>query len=247
MSILISVITACYNSEKTIRKTFDAMLAQTYQNYEYVIVDGGSTDNTLAIIEEYMPKFQGKMSCMSEPDKGIYDAMNKGIKRCHGDLIGINNSDDWYEPDTLEQIVTNYQGNQYEVVYGMMRTIRDGKANAILFYHHDFLSETMINHPTCFVTKDTYRDLGAFDAENYRSSADYELMIRYQKSGKVIFTPIYSILANFTLGGMSGSNTGVRETARLKRSLGLISKKKYMITLTKAMVNDLIGNNWKRK
>jgi len=245
--MLISVITACYNSEKTIRRTFDAMLAQTYQNYEYVIVDGGSTDGTLTIIEEYMPKFQGRMTCVSEPDKGIYDAMNKGIARCHGDLIGINNSDDWYEPETLEQIAASYRGNKYEVVYGMQRTIRDGKECEILFYHHDFLAEKMITHPTCFVTRQTYKDFGVFDSENYRSSADCELMLRYYLSGKVTFTPVYHILSNFTLGGMSSSNLGVIETAKLKRSLGLMSKKKYWITLIKAKLSDLIGNAWDRK
>lgn len=241
--MLISVITACYNSEKTIRKTFDAMLAQTYQNYEYVIVDGGSTDGTLAIIEEYMPKFQGRMTCVSEPDKGIYDAMNKGIARCKGDLIGINNSDDWYEPDTLEQIVSHYQGDKYEVVYGMERTIRDGKEFGVQFYHHDVLPQQMLTHPTCFVTRETYADFGVFDSEHYRSSADYELMLRYYYSKQVTFTPVYRILSNFTLGGMSGSQTGVLETARLKHSLGLMSKKKYWITVVKTKINRIIGNS----
>ncbi len=247
MTPLISVITACYNSEKTIRKTFDAMLAQTYPNFEYVIVDGGSTDETLAIIEEYMPKFQGKMTCVSELDKGIYDAMNKGIARCHGDLIGIVNSDDWYETDTLETVAGAYSGEKYEIVYGMLRTFRDGRENAVFFHHHDFLEEQIIPHPTCFVTRAAYTDFGAYDTAHYRSSADYELLLRYFHSGKVKFTPVYKVLSNFVLGGMSSSNLGVMETAKLKRSLGLMSRKKYWITVIKATLSDLIGNTWKSK
>lgn len=244
---LISVITVCYNSEKTIRKTLDSVLAQTYQNYEYVIVDGGSTDGTLAIIDEYQSRFGNKMSCVSEPDKGIYDAMNKGIARCHGDLIGIVNSDDWYEPDTLEHVAAHYQGNQYEVVYGMMRTMQNGQESSVVIHNHNFLPQQIIPHPTCFITRRAYAELGTYDSENYRSSADYELLLRYYFSQKVVFTPVYYILSNFALGGMSSSNLGVIETASLKRSMGLMSRKKYLITVTKARLSDLIGNTWESK
>lgn len=242
--MLISIITVCYNSEKTIRKTFESILQQSYVDYEYIIIDGGSIDNTVNIIKEYMPRFSGKMSYTSEPDKGIYDAMNKGIAKCKGTLIGIVNGDDWYEPDTLEKVVHAYQGNDYEVIYGMQRTIRNEKEFAILFYHHDFLPLQMITHPTCFVTRKTYEKYGVFLANEYRSAADYELMLRFYNSNMVVFTPVYSVLSNFRLGGISSSHVGQMETAKLQRKLGTMSTKKYIITILKNRINSIIGNDW---
>lgn len=244
---MISVVTVCYNSAKTIRKTFESMLAQTYQDFEYIVVDGGSTDGTIGIIEEYLPKFQGKMTYRSEKDNGIYDAMNKGIARCQGDLIGMVNSDDWYEPTALEDIMGAYSGEKYEVVYGMLRIFRDGQEYAIEFKNHNFLEVHMVPHPTCFITRQAYMDLGMYDTVNYKSASDYELLLRYYLGGKVKFTPVYRIISNFVLGGMSSSNFGVKETARLKHSLGLMSTKKYWITVIKATLSDWIGNTWESK
>lgn len=221
------------------------MLAQTYSDFEYIIVDGGSKDGTIEILDHYIAEFHGRMSYQSEKDHGIYDAMNKGIIRCKGELIGLLNSDDWYEPDTLENIVKSYTGADYEVVYGMQRTVLDGKEKEIVFYNHEFLTEHMISHPSCFVSKKSYEDLGLYDADHYKSAADYELMLRYYFSGKVTFTPVYKILSNFTPGGISGTSVGVIETAELKYGLGLMSRKKYCITILKARLNKLIGNDWK--
>lgn len=166
------------------------MLNQTYQDFEYIIVDGGSTDGTINIINEYMPKFHGKMKMKSEPDKGIYDAMNKGIKRCSGDLIGMVNSDDWYEDNTLELVSKARTQDDYQVIYGMQRTIKDEKEKSIVLWNHEFLPEQMITHPTCFVTKKAYEDLGDYNSDEYRSSADYELMLRYYMNKKGLFAHI---------------------------------------------------------
>ena len=92
----ISVITATYNSAITVRDTFESVLAQTYKDIEYIVVDGLSKDNTIDIVKEYEPKFEGRMRWISEKDKGIYDAMNKGISMATGDVVGILNSDDFY-------------------------------------------------------------------------------------------------------------------------------------------------------
>ena len=97
-----SIITICYNSSATIERTIKSVLAQTFTDYEYIIVDGGSKDSTLDIVKKYEPLFDGRMKWKSEPDKGIYDAMNKGISRSSGTIIGIVNSDDWLEADALE-------------------------------------------------------------------------------------------------------------------------------------------------
>ena len=237
--ILVTILTPCYNSGRTIEKTLECIENQTYKNIEYIIIDGGSTDDTLEIIERHKNRLPEKFKLISEKDNGIYDAMNKGISLATGKLIGIVNSDDWYENDTVEKIVSHYQGKLYEVVYGMQRTYINGKEKAVFIYHHDYLSQQMITHPTCFVTSDTYRDLGVFDLY-FRSAADYDLMLRYYDSGKVVFTPIYDILSNFQLGGMSSSQIGVRENAKIRYNRGYLSKKKYLFVLIKSYIYDLM-------
>lgn len=237
--ILVSVITPCYNSGKTIKKTLECIENQTYHNIEYIIVDGGSTDETLEIIEKHRHRLPERFRLISEKDSGIYDAMNKGIGLATGQLIGIVNSDDWYEKDTVEQAVAHYQGNPYEVIYGMQRTYLNGREKATFIYHHDFLPQQMITHPTCFVTADTYRDFGTFDLQ-YRSAADYDLMLRYFESKKVVFTPVMRILSNFQLGGMSSSQTGVRENATIRYRRGYLSKGRYWFIMVKSHLYELI-------
>lgn len=235
--ILVSVLTPCYNSVKTIGKTLECIENQTYKNIEYIIVDGGSTDGTLELIEQHRDKLPEQFTLISEKDSGIYDAMNKGIGLAKGQLIGIVNSDDWYENDTVEQVVKHYQGNTQEVIYGMQRTYLNGKEKATFIYHHEFLSDQMITHPTCFVTKDAYKELGTFDLK-YRSAADYDLMLRFWESKKVVFTPVYRVLSNFQLGGMSSSQTGVRENATIRYERGYMSKKKYQFVMIKSRIYE---------
>lgn len=235
--ILVSVLTPCYNSVKTIEKTLECIEKQTYQNIEYIIVDGGSTDGTLEMIEQHRNRLPKQFTLISERDNGIYDAMNKGIGLANGKLIGILNSDDWYEEETIEQVVKHYQGNPYEVIYGMQRTYLNGREKATFIYHHDFLSEQMITHPTCFVTSDTYKKFGTFDLK-YRSAADYDLMLRFYESKKVVFTPIYQVLSNFQLGGMSSTQVGVRENATIRCKRGYMSKKKYCFIKVKSRMYE---------
>ena len=238
--ILVSVLTPCYNSAKTIEKTLECIEKQTYQNIEYIIVDGGSTDGTLELIKQHRSRLPEQFTLISEKDQGIYDAMNKGIGLAKGQLIGIVNSDDWYEEDTIEQVVKNYQRNAYEVVYGMQRTYLNGKEKATFIYHHDFLPEQMITHPTCFVTRDAYKELGAFDLK-YRSAADYDLMLRFYESKRVVFTPVYQVLSNFQLGGMSSSQVGVRENATIRYDRGFMSKKKYRFVMIKSKIYEWLN------
>ena len=233
--LLVSVITPCYNSSRTIEKTLECIENQTYKNIEYIIIDGGSVDDTIKIIERHKDRLPEKLTIVSEADKGIYDAMNKGLRLAKGQLIGIVNSDDWYEDDTVEQAVKNYGGNQYEVIYGMQRNLLREKEKATFIYYHDFLPEQMITHPTCFVTADTYCDFGVFDT-NYRSAADYDLMLRFYESKKVVFTPVMCVMSNFRLGGMSGSQTGVRENALIRYKHGYMSKKRYRFVILKSHI-----------
>lgn len=236
-NILITVITPCYNSVKTIERTLECIENQTYKNIEYIIIDGGSTDGTLELIEQHRNKLPQQFQLISEKDNGIYDAMNKGIGLAHGKLIGIVNSDDWYENDTVEQVVNHYQGNLYEVIYGMQRTYLNGKEKAVFIYHHDFLYQQMITHPTCFVTKAAYEKFGIFDTM-YRSAADYDLMLRFYETSKVVFTPVMGILSNFQLGGMSSSQVGVRENATIRYKRGYITRGKYCFVIVKSCLYE---------
>lgn len=234
-NMLVTILTPCYNSVNTIEKTLLCIEQQTYQNIEYIIIDGGSTDGTLDVIDRHRDRLPDRFKLITEKDRGIYDAMNKGIRQASGQLIGIVNSDDWYETDTVENVVKAYQRNTYEVIYGMQRTYLDGKEKATFIYHHDFLPQQMITHPTCFVTRETYEKYGVFDLQ-YRSAADYDLMLRFWKTQEVMFTPVYKVLSNFQLGGMSSSQIGVQENLEIRYKYGYLSKKKFLFYTIKSKI-----------
>lgn len=238
-NIKISIVTPCFNSEKTIRRTVESVLNQTYDNYEYIIIDGKSTDKTLEIINEYKDKFNGKLKVISEKDNGIYDAMNKGIKNSTGDMIGIVNSDDYYENNTLEKVVDSYNGEKYIIIYGLLRTIKNGKEYSIYSKNHNFLSEHMITHPTCFISKKTYDDFGLYSMD-YRYSADYEFMLRIKDNKSIIFKEINEILSNYSIDGASSSRKAYLDTLRLRKKYNLISVKKFLFLTLKTKISMLL-------
>ena len=114
--MLVTVITPCYNSEKTIRRTIESVLNQTYKDIEYLIIDGASTDKTVEIAKSYEAAFEGRMHIYSEKDEGIYYAMNKGIGLAKGEIIGIVNSDDYYEPEAVAKIAEKRTGSPYQIL-----------------------------------------------------------------------------------------------------------------------------------
>lgn len=237
--ILISVVTPCFNSAKTIRRTFDAMLRQTYRNIEYIVVDGGSTDGTVDIIREYEKKFPFTFRYISEPDQGIYNAMNKGIRMCNGELIGIINSDDYYQDDAIETMADIYDGQDYRIQYGFQRNWKNGEETQVFLCNHKQLRYMMVTHSTCFVTAKLYRDLGVFD-ETYKSAADYDFMIRVFKEKPDCFFPIYKIISNFEEGGISSTQTGVRETLKIRLKHGYIGKARYIIEILYSRLVELV-------
>lgn len=234
----LSVITPCFNSASTIRDTLDSVEAQHCDYMEHIIIDGASTDSTLDIIREYSERVPYEVKIVSEPDGGIYDAMNKGIKMATGDLIGIINSDDRFAPDAFELIKNAFTGAGHEIIYGMIRTFEQDRMKTMEFYHHDFLLDRMINHPGSFITPACYMDFGLYDT-SFKSSADYAWMKKAMDGGAV-FTPIYEVLADIRLGGMSGSNTGFRETLKLQYEWGRVSRARYLAYSFKSRVGDLI-------
>jgi glycosyltransferase involved in cell wall biosynthesis len=205
---LISIITVVYNGVATLEQTILSVINQTYKNIEYIIIDGGSTDGTIDIIKKYEKHLA---YWVSEPDKGIYDAMNKGIDKATGELIGIVNSGDYYETNTIKCIVEKFIENRaIGVFHGLLRIYdKNGKFECILGNHSSHLSKGMIEHPTCFVNKAIYDKYGFFDTQ-YKSAADYDFLLKlYFNSVKFMF--LESVLANFHRGGMSGSWVGLYE------------------------------------
>lgn len=229
MEPLFTIITPCFNSKDTIERTLESVLHQTNQGYEYLVIDGGSTDGTQDILKKYETAFGGKMKFRSEKDNGIYDAMNKGIRKASGKMIGIINSDDWYETDALENVAGSITDEKYQIFHGMMRTIdaANGKEIRTAIYSADYLTEAMINHPTVFVKRDVYQDFGMFDCK-YKFGADYEMMIRFYNTGQIQFVPIYKIIANFCTGGVSSSVDALKEAMQIKRKYGMMTRGQYL-------------------
>lgn len=221
---LVSIITVVYNGVKTLEKTIQSVLNQTFQNIEYIIVDGNSKDGTIDIIRKYEKQIS---YWISEPDNGIYDAMNKGIKLAHGQYIVMLNSGDTYDSIAIEKAAEEMKKNKFsvDVYYGMMRIMSEN--NKILWiygYTHNFLSSTMIAHPTCLVKKQVYEQF-QYD-ENYKSAADYDFFLRLNKNG-FSFNFLEIIFGNYLLGGMSDSYLGYKETLKIKYKYGLISWKSF--------------------
>lgn len=240
-NVKVTVITPCYNSEKTIKDTIESVLNQTYKNIEYIIVDGGSNDKTLEIINGYKSLFEGRMKVISEKDDGIYDAMNKGIVSATGDVIGIVNSDDFYELNAVEIMVGALTDEKYQILYGFQRCLENRKEIRVVIFNHNNLKNQMITHPTCFVTRNVYLSYGLFDC-TYRSSADYEFMLRMSAKSNVEFIPVYEIISNFELGGMSSTATGELETAKLKLNYKVINKFQYIYWVAKIYIHNFLKN-----
>ena len=215
--MLVSLVTVCYNSEKTISKTIESVLSQTHDNIEYIIVDGQSTDNTLSIVEEYRTALEEKgytYRVISEKDNGIYDAMNKGIKMATGEIIGIINSDDWYEPIAVETAVRVYEEEQYDMFYADINLIKEnGKVIVKQSKMDRFPTSRHWNHPTTFVTRKTYEELGAFRCEGIHD--DFDFVLRVRRGGKKIVIRNI-VLTNFKTGGASNDKSFKKCVKRCK-------------------------------
>jgi len=196
-NIRASVITPVYNGAGHIRDTIESVLGQTYKNIEYIVVDGGSTDRTMEIVKEYEPLFHGRMKYVSEKDKGIYNAMNKGIRMSSGQLIGIINSDDYYDRNAVQNIVDNMGDAECQVVYGYLGMLKGNQYYGVSKKTHNSLKTVMLPHPTCFVTRSVYQRYGLY-LEWFKASADYELMLRLRSKKDVAFIQGKTVIASFT-------------------------------------------------
>ena len=207
-----TIITVSYNSGQTIERTIQSVLAQSYQDFEYIIVDGASKDDTMKIVKSYEGKFDGRLRYISEPDKGIYDAMNKGIKMAKGEIVGIVNSDDWLDKDALlnvEQAAMLPDAMRKVYTGDIMYYYNDGSTQVIRYNQKDLAHYAKVwrlglNHPATFVPHQLYDEYGLFDI-NIKLQADSDFIDRLYHNG-VEFVFIEKVLSNQSDGGASTSN-----------------------------------------
>lgn len=203
----ISIITVVYNGISTIEDTIQSVLSQDYTNIEYIIIDGASKDGTTEKVELYRKQID---FFVSEPDKGIYDAMNKGLQAATGDIIGILNADDVYTHSGILSMVARVmmENTTVEAVYGNLHFVSQDlekirrKWISCSYYENFFDNGEMPPHPTFFVKKAVYDRYGLFDTK-FKIAADYELMLRFLKKYKVKSLWINEVLVNMRLGGAS--------------------------------------------
>lgn len=204
----ISIITVSYNSAETIRDTIESVIAQSYPNIEYILIDGASKDNTLNIIKEYSDKIS---VLVSEPDKGIYDAMNKGIKMATGDVVGILNSDDvFYDQNSVQRVAQGFREGVDAIYADLMYVNRNDLNKPSRFYSSKSFSFAkvrfgiMLPHPTFYARKDLFDKFG-FYKTNYRVAADFELIARFL-ANKINAVRIPVCLVKMREGGISSSD-----------------------------------------
>jgi glycosyltransferase involved in cell wall biosynthesis len=201
----ISIITTSFNSQATIAQAIDSVLLQTYPSVEYIIIDGGSTDDTLQVVKSYGDKIH---LVVSEPDAGIYDAMNKGIRYATGDVIGILNSDDMYYDSNVLQLVADAFCNQkVDTVYGDVWMSRHANMNIpvrkwVAGKQQSFSSGWHPPHPAVFVKRSCYHKFGSFNT-SFAVSGDFELMLRFFEVHQVKAYYLQSVLVNMRMGGES--------------------------------------------
>ena len=200
--MLVTIITVVYNCETTISRTIESVLAQTYRDIEYIIIDGVSSDNTVSIANSYSERFEEygiKYIVLSEKDSGMYDALNKGAHMAHGEIIGQINADDWYEPNAVEKMVALYEREQYDFAWADLRIIRES-GNIIKKAHIGKPWTTAgFCHPTMFSRKDALEE---FPYACRCMDDDFDMITRAYSANKKIVV-LNEVLANYSFGGMS--------------------------------------------
>ena len=206
----ISIVTTAYNSEKTIEDTIKSVLSQEYENYEHIIVDGDSKDNTMEIVKKYEEKYKGRLKYISEPDKGIYDAMNKGIQMATGDVIGLLNSDDIYSnSETLTKIAKAFKENNCDGTYGNLYYVDEETMSKV--YRKWISGKGKVTrgwipaHPTLYLKKEVYDKKGLYSLK-YRVVSDYDYMVKLGLDKNIKLYYINDFLIHMRFGGASNSN-----------------------------------------
>ena len=216
---MISIITATFNSAKTLKDTIQSVLRQTNKDFEYLIIDGGSTDETIDIVKSYESEFSGRLKWVSEKDQGIYDAMNKGIKMASGDVVGILNSDDDFTSDDILQTVDNaFKSHEIDAIYGDIHFIRDGNPQKCVRYYSSRMFRPfwlrfgfMPAHPSFYCKREVFEKAGLYSLD-YKIGADYEMMVRLFKKYRIMSQYINKDFVTMRTGGASNNNVRSRIT-----------------------------------
>lgn len=232
--IKISIIVATYNSAATLSDTLDSILAQTYTNYEVILCDGLSKDNTMDVVDGYRDKFGDKLKAVSEKDKGIYDAMNKGIDRATGDIVGILNSDDFYTSnDVLERIVKKYHSTPLlEAVYGDVHYVKpENLKRPVRYYTSKWFRARYMRlgfmpaHPSFYCLRELYSKYGKFSLE-YKVAADFDHLFRLLFVHRIRARYIPMDFVTMRTGGASNSGLKshiqiIKDHSKSMRSYGV--------------------------
>lgn len=209
----ISIITVVWNNKDTIRDAINSVLSQTYKNIEYIIVDGASTDGTVEVVQSYGAKIS---KFVSEPDRGLYDAMNKGIALATGDVVGILNSDDFYiDEHVIEKVVKEFDEKQVDSVYADLVYVKPENIENVVRYYdsstctpENFRYALYPAHPTFFVKRWAYEKYGVFKTD-YKIGADFDIMSRFLYTQKISYSYLQEPLIKMRIGGVSTSFSSI--------------------------------------
>ena len=261
---LVSIITVCYNSAATIRTTINSVLSQTYPDIEYIIIDGGSTDSTLEIIREY----GGRISrLVSESDRGIYDAMNKGVRLANGGIVGLLNADDFYiDNDVIKDLMCTLREAASDCVFADVEYVDKEDINKVVRYYDSsywdvskFRYGWIPAHPAFFIRRHWYLKCG-FYSLHYQIAADFEWLVRVLHAGKASYSYLQRPVVRMRLGGVSTSSWRHRwilnrEIVRACRQHGIwtalplvllkVPRKLCELTAVRGKV-EIIANIWHR-
>lgn len=223
----LSLITVSYNAAGVIRDCIDSVLAQDYPDLEYIVIDGASTDGTQEIVASYGERIS---VFVSEPDAGLYDAMNKGLARATGEVVGILNADDFYpHPQVLSRVMAQLQAAKTDTLFGDLVYVRDGKLDEVVRYfpgkgfHPGLLGRGLMPpHPTFFVRRSLYAQHGGFDTR-YAICADFDLMVRLFHTHGASYTYLPEVLVHMRTGG--SSTRGLRSTLTINREMLLACRR----------------------
>jgi glycosyltransferase involved in cell wall biosynthesis len=208
-----SIITVCLNSDETIEDTIKSILIQDYQDIEHIVVDGGSTDGTLEILEKYSSHIQ---KCISEPDNGIYDAMNKGIKLSTGEIIVTLNSDDVYaDENVVSKMVEFIRDNNLDAAYADLVYVSCKNSSKVIrlwrpgqYRRGAFSNGWVVPHPTFFCRKQVFEKYGYFNSD-FRIAADFELMLRFIEAKRIKIGYLPKVIVKMRTGGKANVLRGM--------------------------------------